>query len=172
MAVCPLLVGLLMVDGEIWGWIAALVFVAASVTDWLDGWLARKWNAQSNMGKFMDPIADKILVAAALIMLIPDGRIHPVLVLTLLARDLLIGGIRSAAAADMLIIDAKPTGKWKTGIQMIAIPAVLINTSIFDIPVSGIGVILLWVSVVLSLISGYEYVQLYFESRQKNSHGA
>jgi CDP-diacylglycerol--glycerol-3-phosphate 3-phosphatidyltransferase len=168
MAACPLLVVLLHLDGLTWDWLAALVFVSASITDWFDGWLARKYDAQSNMGKFMDPIADKILVASALIMLIPSGRVQPILVLTLLSRDILIGGIRSVAAADRLIIDAKPTGKWKTGMQMIAIPALLFNTPIFGLPIYEIGLVLLWVSVALSLISGYQYVHMYYESRKES----
>jgi CDP-diacylglycerol--glycerol-3-phosphate 3-phosphatidyltransferase len=165
MALCPLLVILLLREDILSGWLAALIFMIASVTDWLDGWFARRYHAQSNMGKFMDPIADKILVASALIMLIPTGRIHPILVLVLLARDILIGGIRSVAAADNLIIDAKPTGKWKTALQMVAIPAILIKTPIFNLPIAEIGNTLLWVSVGLSVISAYQYVQLYADVR-------
>lgn len=167
MAICPVIVGLLLLDGAIWGWIAAGLFIVASITDWFDGYFARKYQATSNMGKFMDPIADKVLVASVLIMLIPTGRVGPVLVLLLLVRDILIGGIRAVAAADQVIIDAKATGKWKTGIQMVGIPAVLLNTPVFGVPVYEIGLILLWISVILSLISGYQYVRLYVESKQR-----
>ena len=113
----------------------------------------------------MDPIADKILVASVLIMLIPSGRVGPVLVLLLLARDILIGGIRSVAAADNIVIDAKATGKLKTGMQMVGIPCILVYQPVFGVPVYETGLVLLWVSVVLSLISGYQYVQLYIEGR-------
>ena len=113
----------------------------------------------------MDPIADKVLVASVLIMLVPSGRVGPVLVLLLLVRDILIGGVRSVAAADNIVIDAKATGKWKTGLQMVGIPAILIFDPIAGVPVYKIGVGLLWVSVVLSLISCYQYVQLYIEGR-------
>lgn len=168
MAVCPLIVGLLLFEGPVAGWIAAGLFILASITDWFDGYFARKYEATSSMGKFMDPIADKILVASVLIMLIPSGRVGPVLVLLLLARDILIGGIRSVAAADRLIIDAKATGKWKTGIQMVGIPAVLIHTPLFGLPIYEIGLVLLWISVVLSIISGFEYVQLYRKSKTRS----
>ncbi len=165
MAVCPLFIALLTFKEPIWGWVAAALFILASITDWFDGYFARKYGAISNMGKFMDPIADKILVASVLIMLVSLERVGPIVVILLLVRDILIGGIRSVAAADRVIIDAKATGKWKTALQMVAIPAILIHTEIFGLPMYEIGRVLLWVSVVLSIISGYQYTQLYFQSR-------
>lgn len=167
--VCPFFVIFLSWKAPIGGWLSAVLFIVASATDWFDGYFARKYNAISNLGKFMDPIADKILVATVLIMLIPTGKVGPVLVILLLTRDILIGGIRSVAAADRLIIDAKPAGKWKTALQMAAIPAILIpGGAIGGIPLNEIGLVLLWVSVILSMISGGQYIQLYFnESRKK-----
>lgn len=167
MAVCPIIVGLMGLEAHIWGWVTALLFIAASITDWFDGYFARKFNATSTMGKFMDPIADKVLVATVLIMLIPSGRVGPLLVLLLLVRDILIGGVRSVAAADRVIIDAKAAGKWKTGMQMIGIPAILIHTPLFGIPIYEIGLLLLWVSVILSLISGYQYMRMYYLSKNR-----
>jgi CDP-diacylglycerol--glycerol-3-phosphate 3-phosphatidyltransferase len=169
MAVCPIIVWLLAEPaGPHWrSWAAATFFILASITDWFDGHLARKYLATSNMGKFMDPIADKILVASVLVMLIPTGQVGPVLVLVLLARDILIGGIRSVAAADRVIIDAKSAGKWKTGLQMVGIPAVLLHSSFLGTHVYEIGLALLWVSVVLSLVSGYQYIELYAQSNQR-----
>ena len=162
MAACiPLIVVMQSLEEPMNGYIAAIIFILASLTDWLDGYYARLFNAQSTMGKFMDPIADKVLVSTILVLLIPPGRIGPILVIILLARDILIGGIRSIAAADRLIIDAKATGKWKTGVQMISIPAILIQTPLMGIPIAAIGKGLLWLSVVLSLVSGWEYIQLY-----------
>ena len=172
MAVCPFLVLFLSLKNPIWGSISAAIFMVASATDWFDGYFARKYNATSSMGKFMDPIADKILVSSVLIMLIPSSRVGPVLVLLLLARDILIGGIRSVAAADRLIIDAKATGKLKTGLQMVSIPLILVDPAVFGgASVYNIGLVILWVSVILSMISGYQYVQMYAESRkeQKNA---
>ena len=166
MAVCPFFILLMIPSDPIWGWVASALFIIASITDWFDGYLARKYNVISNLGKFMDPIADKILVATVLILLLPSGRVDPIVVILVLARDILIGGIRSVAAADNVIIDAKPTGKWKTALQMGAIPALLINTPLFGLPIAEIGRALLWVSAVLSLISGYQYIQLYNENRK------
>lgn len=167
--VCPFLIALMMLEDPIWGWVAAGIFIAASMTDWFDGHFARKYGVISNMGKFMDPIADKILVAAVLIMLVPSARIGPVVVILLLTRDILIGGIRSIAAADRVIIDAKAAGKWKTGMQMVAIPALLIPSPVFGLPVHQAAVALLWISVILSIFSGAQYVMLYLENRKSES---
>jgi CDP-diacylglycerol--glycerol-3-phosphate 3-phosphatidyltransferase len=166
MAVCPLFIPLIAADRGIYNWIAAALFIAASITDWADGHFARKYGMISNMGKFMDPIADKILVATVLIMMIPAGRVGPILVLLLLCRDILIGGIRSVAAADRVIIDAKAAGKWKTGMQMVAIPALLVGRPLMGVPLYEIGAVLLWISVILSLFSGYQYVRIYMENRK------
>lgn len=168
MAVCPVLIFCISLnspDRPIWGWIAGLLFVLASITDWFDGHFARKYHVVSNMGKFMDPIADKVLVASVLIMLIPSGRVGPILVILLLVRDILIGGIRSIAAADQVIIDAKAAGKFKTGLQMIGIPAILIFTPVLGLPIYEIGLLLLWISVILSVLSGYQYITLYLRAK-------
>jgi CDP-diacylglycerol--glycerol-3-phosphate 3-phosphatidyltransferase len=166
MIVCPAFIPLIRA-GEPWAnWTAAFLFIAASITDYFDGSLARKYNAISNMGKFMDPIADKVLVATVLIMLVPGGRVGPELVLLLLCRDIIVGGIRSVAAADNVIIDAKAAGKWKTAMQMVAIPLILVSWDLGGIPFTHLGELLLWVSVILSMFSGYQYVRLYFENRK------
>lgn len=166
MVVCPLFIPLIHIGTPWANATAAFLFIAASITDYFDGSLARKYNAISNMGKFMDPIADKVLVATVLIMLLPSGRVGPELVLLLLARDIIIGGIRSVAAADNVIIDAKAAGKWKTGLQMVAIPLILVSWDLADIPFTRLGELLLWISVILSIFSGYQYVRLYFENRK------
>lgn len=173
-AAVPLTAVVLLMAKPIAGWIAAGIFILAAITDWLDGHFARKFNAQSTMGKFMDPIADKILVSTILILLVPSGAVHPVLVILILGRDILIGGIRAVAAADQLIIDAKAAGKWKTAVQMVAIPAVLIEvplatgsfSSLGEISTQTIGHGLLWISAILSLVSGVEYINLYRHGRK------
>ena len=150
------------------GWIAAVLFILGGITDWLDGSLARKWNVQSNMGRFMDPIADKVLVSSALIMMISNGRADAILVLLLLVRDILIGGIRSVAAVDGLVIDAKAAGKWKTALQMGAIPVLMIDFSFIDLPIHEVASGVLWASVILSLISGAQYVRLYNQAKRQS----
>jgi len=144
---------------------AAIFFLIASISDYYDGYFARKYNAVSTMGKFMDPIADKILVTSILVMLVPD-RIEPLMVIIILARDNFIGGLRSVAAADRIIIDAKPAGKWKTALQMVAIPAVIINQRFLGIPFEKIGYWVLWGSVILSVTSGIQYYLGYLKAKQ------
>ena len=149
-----------------YSWVVAILFILASLTDWLDGYWARKYDSVSVIGKLMDPIADKLLVLGALIMLLSLGRVDPVMVLLLLARDIYIGGIRSAAAAESIIIAARPLGKWKTGVQMTGIPCLLLENEGLPLPLHFIGYFLLWVSVLLSLASGLEYTIGYYKNRK------
>lgn len=146
--------------------VAAILFMIASISDYYDGYFARKYNSISNMGKFMDPIADKILVTSILVILIPTEKIDPLMVIVILARDTFISGIRSVAAADGIIIDAKPVGKWKTALQMVAIPAVMIDDRVFGIPFDKIGYWVLWFSVILSVTSGVQYYLGYLKNRK------
>jgi CDP-diacylglycerol--glycerol-3-phosphate 3-phosphatidyltransferase len=163
----PILV-LLLLWAHPWnGWFAAVLFILASITDWLDGFWARRYHAQSTMGQLMDPIADKILVLSAIVMLLDLDRVDPFMVFLLLSRDIFIGGLRSVAAANQVIIAAKPFGKWKTALQMTGIPCLLIGHPLFGIPLQQFGYALMWVSVLLSLISGTQYTWGYFQGRQK-----
>lgn len=167
MLMAPVIVALLY-PNELWlNVTAAILFMLASITDYWDGYFARKFKAVSNMGKFMDPIADKVLVTSILVILIPSQKIDPLMVIIILARDTLIGGLRSVAAESQIIIDAKPAGKWKTALQMIAIPAVMIDQSVFGIHFEKIGYWTLWVSVVLSITSAIEYTLGYFKAKKQ-----
>lgn len=149
---------------------ATLFFIIASISDYYDGYFARKWNATTNMGKFMDPIADKILVTSILTFLIAQGKCDPVMVTLLMVRDTLVGGIRAVAAADGLVIAAKSAGKWKTALQMAAIPAVIL----WELPfwpelgskLGWAGYFLLWISVILSISSGIDYWNVYKKARK------
>ncbi|MBX2986382.1 MAG: CDP-diacylglycerol--glycerol-3-phosphate 3-phosphatidyltransferase [Bdellovibrionaceae bacterium] len=154
-----------------WNMVAAGLFILASVSDYYDGYFARKYNAVSTMGKFMDPVADKILVTSVLTLLILPGKVDPFLVILLTARDTWIGAIRAVAAADGVIIAARQAGKWKTALQMAGIPAVIL----WDLPflpgggawLGPLGYALLWFSTILSIASGLEYHRAYLAGRQK-----
>lgn len=117
----------------------------------------------------MDPVADKILVSSVLIALLYLNRIDPWLVIILLARDTFIGGVRSIAAADQLILDAKPTGKWKTAFQMTGIVMVMLETLPGAPWFGDLGKVVLWLSVVLSLLSGYQYWKAYQDSKHRSA---
>lgn len=155
--IVPLIVVIMAYQWPSWNWICGWLFVVASITDWLDGYLARRLKSVSVMGKLLDPIADKILVSSILIMLIPLGRIEAIAVVILINRDVLIGGIRSIAASSNLIIDAGSLGKWKAAVQMMAIPMLLVSENVLGLPFALIGYWGIWISVVLSLISGFQY---------------
>ncbi|MFM6928300.1 MAG: CDP-diacylglycerol--glycerol-3-phosphate 3-phosphatidyltransferase, partial [Bdellovibrio sp.] len=165
----PVIVAAMWPNTLAWNIVAAACFILASTTDYFDGYYARKYGSVSNFGKFMDPIADKILVTSVLAMLLSLGKIDAWMVIIILARDNFIGGIRSVAAADQIIIDAKPAGKWKTAMQMVAIPIVIIGNMDPWIPyLDKIGYGVLWVSVILSITSGIEYYVGYLKSRKSS----
>ncbi|XGC82408.1 CDP-diacylglycerol--glycerol-3-phosphate 3-phosphatidyltransferase [Bdellovibrio bacteriovorus] len=165
--IVPVIVAL-MWPNELWyNVFAAVVFILASITDYYDGYYARKYNAVSNFGKFMDPIADKILVTSVLTMLLAQGKVDAWMVIIILARDNFISGIRSVAAADQIVIAAKPAGKWKTAMQMVAIPLVIIGSMEPYLPyLDKIAYGVLWISVILSITSGIEYYVGYLKSKK------
>ncbi len=159
----PFVLWAIYIDTFTSGIVACVLFIIASITDYYDGALARKWNLLSNMGKFMDPVADKVLVSSTLIMLLPTGRLTTVMVVILVARDSIIDGLRSVAATRNIVISAAKMGKWKTATQMVAIPCILFHYPLFGIPIYEIGYWTLWASVVLSVLSGYKYVEDYIK---------
>lgn len=148
-------------------WLSVVLFIAASITDYYDGYYARKLNVVSNLGKFLDPVADKILVTSILVVLLAQGRVDIWSVILFVGRDTLIGGIRAAASADGLVIAAQTTGKWKAAMQMIAIPLLMVN--FIELPFSAhmIGYVILWLSVILSMLSGWQYIQLYLNGKKQ-----
>jgi len=153
----------LYLDTNLGRWLSAICFIVASVTDYYDGYYARKLNAVSNLGKFLDPVADKILVSSVLILLLQKSLVDPWMILLFVARDTIIGGVRAAASADGVVIDAQTTGKWKAALQMIAIPMLLLNDLHADFPNNRVGYGLLWFSVLLSLKSGFDYCKAYYD---------
>lgn len=163
-AIVPVIVVLMILKPSDWALICCVFFIIASITDWLDGYLARRLNSVSIMGKFLDPIADKILVSSVLIMFIPLGWIEALVAILLINRDVLIGGLRSIAASQGLVIDAGSLGKWKTTIQMIAIPSMFLSDSWIFLPFRDIGYWGLWLSVVLSIVSGFQYFMAFYRN--------
>ena len=159
----------LYLNSEYGRWAAAICFIVASITDYYDGYYARKLNSVTNLGKFFDPVADKILVSSILILLLTraESVIDPWMVLLFVARDTIVGGVRSVAAADGVIVDAQSVGKWKAALQMIAIPLLILHDLHPSFSNNRIGYGLLWLSVLLSLKSGYDYCAAYFGARKR-----
>ena len=164
----PIAIGLSFQNEKL-NWLCVVLFYIASITDYYDGYYARKLNAVTNLGKFLDPVADKILVTSVLVVLVFLQKVDIWMVILFISRDTLIGGIRAAASADHVIIDAQTTGKWKAALQMISIPLLMVNDLHLYFPSQKIGYCLLWFSVGLSMLSGYQYIQLYFDSKSKLS---
>lgn len=145
--------------GGLWsGAIPAAVFVLASMTDWVDGYLARSRNEVTNFGKFMDPIADKLLVMSAFVLLVGDGRMTGVSCIIILAREFIISGFRLIASDRGMVLAAGKLGKIKTTLQIIAIVLLLLN----NFPFVYIGIpmdkIVLAAAVVMTVWSGADYI--------------
>jgi len=141
--------------------IATGIFILASVTDWLDGYLARKLNQTTDFGKFMDPLADKILVMSAMVYLVVLGDMSPWILILIESREFVIAGVRMVAANKNTVIAASFWGKLKTVVQMIMIPTVLAQTPFeaFDNFTHFVGRILIVASVVLAVISALDYIR-------------
>ncbi len=140
---------------------AAVFFGIASITDYFDGYLARKLKIETVYGKLLDPLADKFLVICSLIMLEHLERMSPYVVMILVCRELTITGLRALASAEGVIVSASSGGKWKTAIQMIAIPCLMIKEGL-GIPFYEIGLWMTYSSLLLSLISAKDYVVDFF----------
>jgi CDP-diacylglycerol--glycerol-3-phosphate 3-phosphatidyltransferase len=168
----PVVVGLLFSDSREMGFWAALIFSIASITDWLDGYLARKWEIVTVMGKFLDPLADKLIVMAALIMLIPLGRVPAWAVFLIIARETLVTGLRSVASSEGIVIAASDLGKYKTIFQMVAIIALLLHYDyywffglhweLFHVNMQFVGSFFFYISFALTMWSGGDYLYKFF----------
>ena len=136
-------------------WIALAIFVIASLTDMLDGKIARKYNLVTNFGKFMDPLADKLLVCSAMICLIPSGKLPTAIVIVIIAREFIISGFRLVASDNGVVIAASYWGKFKTTFQMLMIIVLLLNFGgVFVL----IGQILTWIALILTVVSLVDYI--------------
>jgi CDP-diacylglycerol--glycerol-3-phosphate 3-phosphatidyltransferase/cardiolipin synthase len=164
-AAVPVLVGCLMfLDGDVRHWAAFLIFIAAALTDWLDGYLARSLSLQSALGRMLDPIADKLLVGAVLIMLVHDQTIHGVSVIAavvILCREILVSGLREFLAGLQVKMHVTTLSKWKTAVQMAALAALLLgSTGERLMPgLAGFGITLLWIAAALTVWTGFGYLR-------------
>ena len=142
-------------DRTLWRWLSLCVFALACLTDWLDGQIARRRNLVTNFGKFMDPIADKILVMSAFVMLAAQNRMEAWAVVVILAREFIVSGFRLVAAEGGVVIAASTIAKYKTASQMFA---VLLTIVLVPGPYAIIARIVLYVSVFLTALSGADYI--------------
>lgn len=163
----PLLVALVAVQASWADGVACLLYVAACITDYLDGMLARRWKQNSDLGRMMDPIADKLLVGALLLTLAGYGRLHDgalFAAVIILVREILVSGLREYMASQRATLPSTRLAKWKTGIQMAAIGCLLAGDDMPPVIGMGyfsfatVGAILLWISVIPTVLSGWGYL--------------
>ena len=158
----PIVVGCVVYDTDWARWASVGVFALAAITDFFDGYLARAWEQQSNLGRMLDPIADKLLVAAVLLALTREGTIAGFSLwaaLVILCREILVSGLREFLAELRVSVPVSQLAKWKTAIQMIALGFLLAGPA-GDKLVSGVtelGIGLLWAAAILTLYTGYDY---------------
>lgn len=141
-------------------YLAAAIFTIAAITDTLDGYIARSRNQITKFGKFMDPLADKLLVTAALVSLVQMGKLSAWVVVVIISREYIISILRAIAASEGIVIAASWWGKSKTLAQIIAIIAILIDNYPFSLINFPFSTIALWIAVALTIISGVDYVYL------------
>ncbi|CAH2031062.1 CDP-diacylglycerol--glycerol-3-phosphate 3-phosphatidyltransferase [Trichlorobacter ammonificans] len=167
-ACIPLLVVLLLSPSREAGFWAAAVFALASASDWLDGYLARRMKIVTVFGKFLDPIADKLIVTAALVMILPYNRVPAWIVLVILAREIIITGLRSIASSEGIVIQASDLGKYKTIFQITAIIGLLLHYEyrwffgldhpLLTVSMHNTGIFFLWIALALTVWSGVDYL--------------
>ncbi|MGE0919170.1 CDP-diacylglycerol--glycerol-3-phosphate 3-phosphatidyltransferase [Trichlorobacter lovleyi] len=167
-ACIPLMVVLLFSPSREACFWAAWVFALASATDWFDGHLARRMGIETVFGKFLDPIADKLIVTAALIMILPFGRVPAWMVFVVLAREIVITGLRSIASSEGIVIQASDLGKYKTIFQLTAIIGLLLHYDynwlfgiahpLLTVNMHNAGMFFFWIAFVLTVWSGVDYL--------------
>lgn len=137
--------------------VGGLLFILASTTDWVDGYYARKYNLVTNLGKFLDPLADKLLVSAALIVLVELGMAPSWIVIIIISREFAVTGLRAILAGEGEIVAANMLGKIKTWAQIVAISALLLHNTIFELLSIPFATIALWVATFFTIWSGWDY---------------
>lgn len=168
MLVVPVLLFLPIAGSQSASRVIAWLFIVAALTDILDGWLARRGQMVTSIGKLLDPLVDKLTVSTALVVLLAMGRIPvwaSVMVVVIIGRELAVTGLRGVAAAGGHVVAAGSLGKWKTTCQNIAIGALIFHYPTFGLPAHELGMIFLTIATGFTLWSGYQYFADYFGSR-------
>jgi len=161
----PVVIGLLFLPTPLGSWLAFSAYVYASVTDFFDGYLARAWKQQSNLGRFLDPIADKLLVASVLLVLVGIDRISGLAIVPaaiILCREILVSGLREFLAEVRVGVPVSRLAKWKTALQLVALGFLLVGEEGPDfgpLSTTDIGITCLWMAALLTLVTGYDYLR-------------
>jgi CDP-diacylglycerol--glycerol-3-phosphate 3-phosphatidyltransferase len=161
--IIPVLFFLLQSPGPTGSLVIACIFVVAALTDLLDGYIARRYQIVTTMGKFLDPIADKLVVNTAMILMIPLGRIPAWIVAIIIIRDFTVDGIRTIASSEGIIIGSSRLAKQKTLCQVVAVTALMIHYPFMGADAHLVGIVILYVALFLTLYSGLDYLMKFFK---------
>jgi len=164
LGIIPVLFLLLLSPGPIQSFVIAFLFIIAAFMDVLDGYIARRYKVETVMGKFLDPIADKIILNTAMILMIPIGRIPAWIVAIIIIRDFVVDGIRSIASSEGLIIQASTLAKQKTLCQNFAVSALMIHYPFLGADAHVVGMVILYIALVLSVFSGAVYLMKFYSA--------
>ena len=161
--VIPFMVIFLFFPGKWAAFFATILFSIAAITDLLDGFIARRYDAVTFLGKALDPLADKLLITAALLMLIPLGRVPAWMALVIISREIAVTGLRGISANEGAIISASNLGKYKTIFQDTALIALLLHYEYVYIDFHVVGMFFLWIAMAVTLWSGIDYFYRFFK---------
>jgi CDP-diacylglycerol--glycerol-3-phosphate 3-phosphatidyltransferase len=164
LGIIPVLFLLLFSPGPTESLVITILFILAAFTDILDGYIARRYRIETIMGKFLDPVADKLILNTAMILMIPIGRIPAWIVTVIIMRDFIVDAIRSIASSEGLIIQASTIAKQKTLCQFFAVSALMIHYPFLGADAHVVGMIVLYIALVLSIISGADYLIKFYSS--------
>ncbi len=160
----PIIVFLLYFEGPIFCILAALAFIFASLTDMVDGYIARRENMVTNLGKFLDPLADKVLICSVLIMLVYHGWVPAWVTIIIVCRELIVTGLRAMAIDEGIVLAADEYGKIKTTLQALALVPLLLHYPFLGFDLQPIGMFLLYISLILAIYSGGNYIYGFYKS--------
>ena len=159
----PVILILLFTSGRLYQLIAALFFLSAAITDTLDGYLARRRGMVTSLGKFLDPLADKLLIVTALIALIPARNIPAWMVIVIVGREIAVTGLRGIAASQEIVISASTLGKYKTVFEVASIALLILDRTYFSVDCRLWGMVFLWVALVIAVLSGFDYFKKFLK---------
>ncbi len=167
----PVFILLMLEPNPLRALIAGIVFGLASATDWLDGYLARKWGQVTRIGKLLDPIADKILIMSALVILVEirSDVVHAWIAIVIIGREFAVTGLRAMAASEGIVIPAETVGKYKVGAQITAVLCLLWDYYLDRGWMTDLGRIALWVAMVLALYSSVQYFRTYWNELNRQA---
>ena len=157
----PVIIILLYYENRVTCLLACIGFLLASVTDLVDGHIARRSNMVTSFGKFLDPLADKVLISSLLVMLVHLGRVDAWIAIVIICRELIITGLRGIAADEGVVIAADRYGKWKTILQMVALVPLTLHYPWFGLSPICLGQFLLYIAVALTVFSGINYLYMF-----------